>query len=400
TAGGTPALRNAGVPPAVEPASASASVPASADRHPAIFDTDRITAFALGKPSDAFGDRYQIFDRDRKIARLPGPPFQFLDRITAIHDCQPWQLAAGGTIEAQYDVPPDAWYFQSRGADASEMPFAVLLEIALQPCGWLAAYLGSALVSPIDMRFRNLGGTAIQLLPVLPDAGTLTTTVKITNVSHSGGMIIQHFDMSVRHRLGEIYRGNTYFGFFSKESLANQVGIRDAAIYQPTAAERACGTSFAYPDNAPFPTRMMRMVDRIDFFDPAGGPKQLGYIRGTTTVDPAAWFFKAHFFEDPVWPGSLGLESFLQLFKVVAHRRWGTNEPESPAHTTFQTLARNQQKHSWIYRGQIIPTDKQVTVEAVITEIDDPRRLIRANGFLTVDGRVIYQMTDFAITMT
>ncbi len=40
------------------------------------------------------------------------------------------------------------------------MPFAVLLEVALQPCGWLAAYLGSALTSPVDLSFRNLGGTA------------------------------------------------------------------------------------------------------------------------------------------------------------------------------------------------------------------------------------------------
>ncbi len=32
---------------------------------------------------------------------------------------------------------------------------------------------------------------------------------------------------------------------------------------------------------------------------------------GTTRVDPAAWFFQAHFLDDPVWPGSLGLESLL-----------------------------------------------------------------------------------------
>ncbi len=40
-----------------------------------------------------------------------------------------------------------------------------------------------------------------------------------------------------------------------------------------------------------------------------------------------------------------------------------------------------------------------MTVEAVITEIDDARHLVRADGFLIVDGRVIYQMKDFAITM-
>ena len=97
------------------------------------------------------------------------------------------------------------------------------------------------------MRFRNLGGTATQLRAVTPQSGTLTTRVKITNVSHSGGMIIQHFDMSVRDAVGEVYKGTTYFGFFSKEALANQVGIRDAALYQPTADEAAAGAKFCVP---------------------------------------------------------------------------------------------------------------------------------------------------------
>ncbi len=49
-----------------------------------LFDAERITAFAVGNPSEAFGERYRMFDpgEQRKIARLPGPPYQFLDRIT------------------------------------------------------------------------------------------------------------------------------------------------------------------------------------------------------------------------------------------------------------------------------------------------------------------------------
>ncbi len=373
-------------------------------RETVLFDTPRITAFALGKPSEAFGKPYEIFDpgRPRKIARLPGPPYQFLDRITRIENCEPFKLAAGGIIEAEYDVPPKEWYFHANQQnDSSEMPFSVLLEIALQPCGWLAGYLGSALTSATDLKFRNLGGSAVQFRPVLPNDGTLTTAVKITNVSNSGGMIIQHFDMAVRSRAGEIYKGNTYFGFFSKEALATQVGIRDAAIYQPAEEEIARVESFAFPDGAPFPNRQMQMVDQVTYFDPDGGRKNLGFIRGTTTVNPDAWFFKAHFFEDPVWPGSLGLESFIQLLKLFAHRRWASGIRVPPMSDTihFQTLARNE-KHSWIYRGQILPTDKKVTVEAAITHIDDARRLLRADGFLIVDNRVIYQMKDFTITMT
>ena len=63
-------------------------------------------------------------------------------------------------LEAEYDVPPTPG--TSRANRQPTMPFAVLLEAALQPCGWLAAYLGSALTSPIDLSFRNLGGNATQ----------------------------------------------------------------------------------------------------------------------------------------------------------------------------------------------------------------------------------------------
>ena len=391
---------------------------------PAIFDFASIYAFAAGNPSEAFGDRYKIFDHERKIARLPRPPYQFLDRIVSIENCEQWKLAAGGVIEAEYDVPADAWYFASNRQ--GEMPFAVLLEAALQPCGWLAAYLGSALTSDTDLRFRNLGGSATQFLPVTPTTGTLTTTIKITRVSQSGGMIIQNYDMSVRSAAGEVYRGDTYFGFFSADALRDQVGIRDAKLHQASAEEiNRSLPAFDYPDVAPFPDSTMRMVDRIDIFDPQGGPRGLGFIQGTTRVNPAAWFFEAHFYQDPVVPGSLGLESFIQLLKVVAANRWGgekfrvpssefrvdgiegtreagsmpsTRNPELGTRNSFETPALGT-KHTWVYRGQIIPTDEVVTVQAVVTEIDDVRRWIKADGFLSVDGRTIYQMKDFTIRM-
>jgi acyl transferase domain-containing protein/3-hydroxymyristoyl/3-hydroxydecanoyl-(acyl carrier protein) dehydratase len=84
--------------------------PVPADTQPAVFDHERILAFAIGNPSDAFGERYRPFDHDRRIARLPGPPYQVLHRITQTR-ARAWELVAEGWIEAQYDVPPDAWYF-------------------------------------------------------------------------------------------------------------------------------------------------------------------------------------------------------------------------------------------------------------------------------------------------
>jgi hypothetical protein len=76
--------------------------------------------------------------------------------------------------------------------------------------------------------------------------------------------------------------------------------------------------------------------------------------------------------------------------KVYAHRRWG----DPPA--GWQAMAPGS-AHKWAYRGQIIPTATEVTIQAYITEVDDARRFLTADGLLAVDGRTIYQMTDFTL---
>lgn len=358
------------------------------EQKPALYDHARIMAYSNGNPSEAFGEPYRIFDRDRVIARLPGPPFQFLDRITDVHG-EPFVMAAGAWCEAQYDVPPDAWYFTANRSRL--MPFSVLLETALQPCGWLAAYCGSALTSPEDLSFRNLGGEAIQYKPITPDAGTLITTAKMTKVSSSAGMIIQHYDLHVQQRGETVYKGTTYFGFFAKEALQNQVGMPTAKVPFLTADQQAFADQGYLPHESPFPDHQMRMIDRIVGYLPHGGAKSLGLVQGTITVDPSFWFFKAHFYQDPVWPGSLGLESFLQLLKYVAWRKWG-----EPTGQEWQTVALNQ-LHRWVYRGQVLPKDREVTVVLEITDQDLATRRLTADGFLVVDGRIIYQMTGFTL---
>jgi 3-hydroxymyristoyl/3-hydroxydecanoyl-(acyl carrier protein) dehydratase len=352
-----------------------------------LYDSAKIMAYSNGKPSEGFGEPYRVFDSERVIARLPGPPFQFLDCITEVTG-EPFVLKAGASCVAEYAVPRDAWYFDANRSEI--VPFAVLLEIALQPCGWLAAYCGSALTSPVDLSFRNLGGTATQLRPVTRDTGLLKTRVKMTSVSNSAGMIIQHYDMLVSDSAGDVYKGTTYFGFFTKDALANQVGIQSAKVPWPSESEAARAERTELPHDAPFPAPMLRMVDQIPAYVPDGGAKGLGLVVGTIAVDPEFWFFKAHFYQDPVWPGSLGVESFLQLLKFAAWKRWG--HPTQP----YQTVAVDAQ-HSWVYRGQVLPKDREVKVVLEVVAADDHNRRLTANGFLTVDGRVIYQMTGFSL---
>jgi len=133
------------------------------------------------------------------------------------------------------------------------------------------------------------------------------------------------------------------------------------------------------------------MIDVIELFVADGGPQGLGYIRGIKDVDPDEWFFKAHFYEDPVTPGSLGLESFLQLVKFAAVERWGWQ-----AGNVFEVSALGH-AHSWLYRGQVVPSNRRVTVEAWVTAVDDSRQIITAAGFLSVDDKTIYQMNEFSV---
>ena len=382
--------------------------PASSIQQPTLFDRDKILAFATGKPSEAFGESYKIFDQERVIARLPGPPYSFLDRIVAVEP-EAWVLKPDGWIEAQYEITSDAWYFK---ADRSfSMPFCVLLEIALQPCGWLAAYLGSALRSEKDLKFRNLGGNAVLKRMIFPEEKTLTMRTRMTKVSEAGDMIIEHFDFEVLQDTKIVYSGDTYFGFFSKEALAQQIGIRGAEqqAYRPTQDELQLSRSYMFEDNAPLwpddpdvypssslsmPAKALRMIDRIETYVQNGGSEGLGFIRGVKEVEPDEWFFRAHFFQDPVCPGSLGIESFLQLIKFMAIDRW----KHLVGSHRFELIT--DEPHKWIYRGQVIPENKKVEVEAVVSKIiDTPVPTIYANGFLKVDELYIYQMDNFGFRL-
>jgi acyl transferase domain-containing protein/3-hydroxymyristoyl/3-hydroxydecanoyl-(acyl carrier protein) dehydratase len=350
-----------------------------------LYGPDHILAYAVGRPSLAFGDRYRVFDADRVIARLPGPPYMFLDRITAVEG-EPWVCRAGAACEAAYDVPADAWYFTDEGQPT--MPFGVLLEVALQPCGWLAAYVGSALTSPVDLSFRNLGGQAVQHRVVGPDIGTLVTRARLTSVSHAAGMIIQEFTFDVTSGDGPVYTGTTTFGFFTKAALAQQVGLRGVEAHAMEA-----GPPLAFPrEFGPMPGGKLALVADIDVWLKVGGRHGLGVLRGRKRVDPADWYFAAHFYQDPVCPGSLGLEALVQLMKAEAWRRWGGEVP----HHRFAALVPGS-AHSWLYRGQIVPTSGEVVVEAHLKAVDEATRTLTADGLLLVDGRPIYGMTDFSV---
>lgn len=369
----------------------------------AIFSEEQFMQFAVGRPSLAFGPEFAKFD-SRFIARLPGPPYQFVSRIVSA-DHPFLKTIPGGWVEAQYDVPADAWYFKA--GHTGNMPFCILNEIALQVCGWVSSYAGSSMHSEENLHYRNLGGSSRLYEEITPKTGTVTIKVRMTKSSEAGGLIIQDFDMWLGQQGRTIYEGKTTFGFFTEKSLADQVGVRgaDKRIWYPRHEE----PWEVLPKLAPLapndnrnehncslemPGKALLMLDEYAWY-PQGGKRGLGAIIGKKQIDPQEWFFKAHFFQDPVMPGSLGLEAFIQALKAAALKLW----PNLKNSHHFSAILPNS-THQWLYRGQVAQTNQETTVRAEIKEIGQGSNpYIKADGFLQADGKVIYELKDFGLAL-
>jgi 3-hydroxymyristoyl/3-hydroxydecanoyl-(acyl carrier protein) dehydratase len=364
------------------------------------FDQKSLLACAIGRPSDAFGPIYRRFDGTQRVARLPGPPYLFMSRIIEI-DGAIGVMKAGARVHVEYDVPGDAWYFDDNGCRT--MPFAVLLEAALQPCGWLSSYVGSALTETGELGFRNLDGEGHLLAELHGDCGTLTTEVELTDVSATGGMIIESF--AVRCFLGtrEVYKLETVFGFFPPEALANQAGLRTGPE-QRELLERASDLLVdltVKPDEYFSPNRpclaegMLLMLDRVDGFWPEAGVAGLGQLRAVKDIDCSEWFFKAHFFQDPVQPGSLGIEAMIQALQFYMLH---TGMDRGIADARFEPIAL-ERPHRWKYRGQVLPRHRQVHTTLEITEAGRDARgaYALANASLWADGQRIYELNDLGM---
>jgi len=385
------AVLDAQAPLAKRCATASYTAPgASESSAPFRFDYPSLLACSWGKPSEAFGEMYARFDGARRTARLPGPPYHFISRVTEVGG-EMGTMAASERFVFEYDVPEDVWYFEENGCGV--MPFAVLLEAALQPCGWTASYLGSTLTVPDDLMFRNLDGKGTIHAEVFPGS-TLTTEVTVKNISQSAGMIIESFE--VRSRVGDtlVYSLDTVFGFFPPSAFDDQPGLpvsaQQRALFDrqdefsvdltTRPAKYCAGTArLAEP--------MLLMIDRVVHFDPKGGEHGLGSLRVEKDVDPQEWFFKCHFFQDPVQPGSLGIEAMLQAMQFAMIE---LGQAEDGAR--FEAIA-TERDHVWKYRGQVVPKNALIgtTLEVVERGEDELGAYMLADCHLWVDGKRIYE---------
>ena len=202
-----------------------------------------------------------------------------------------------------------------------------------------------------------------------------------------------------------IYTMKTGFGFFLKAAFDQQFGIpmtdeqKQAAlaeIQKPSEADMNVDLTqrpARYCDGElRLPGEMLLMLDRVTGYWPKAGEKGLGRLRGEKDINPKEWFFKAHFFQDPVQPGSLGVEALIQLlqfYMIHENMHEGIEEPRFEAIGIDKTIG-------WKYRGQAVPKNKIIVTELEIGETgrDEKGPYAIAQGWLWIDGLRTYHVKD------
>ncbi len=352
-----------------------------------IHDALAMDATGKGPATMCMGPRYERFDGPTRMPRLPRDPFQFMTRVTEAGG-SPGDADPGTTAVVEYDIPDEVWYFDESGQPT--MPFAVLLEAALQPCGWLSLYSGAILDHKEPLYYRNLDGTGTVHREIEPGAQTMVTRTTLTGHSRSGGMVIHTFDVECTVDGEPLFDLETTFGFFPQKALENQVGLpKEERELAKLGAPNNREIDLSTPPDGDFP--QLWPGDQLRMIDGLTGRWEEGdslWYRAEKVIDPAEWFFKAHFFEDPVQPGSLGIEAMLQTLRCAIleggyHRRF--DDPHIEPVAIDEELV-------WTYRGQVLPENEKVSILLELKEVreEDGETTARAEATLWVDGLKIY----------
>jgi 3-hydroxymyristoyl/3-hydroxydecanoyl-(acyl carrier protein) dehydratase len=356
-------------------------------------DLGALLACGRGMPSDAFGALYAPFDGPRRAPRLPDEPYHFMSRVLSVTS-PPGVPTKDGVVVAEYDVPSDAWYFADASSDA--VPMSVLIEILLQPCGWLSSYNGFAANRADDVVFRNLDGGEV-VLHQPARVGTLKVTSRLERYAEGAGSIIVFFDVVCTQGDDVVMTMKTAFGFFNPDALKNQVGLRrEAGALEALAIDAPVSLSYRSDELSGAPALAqgrLQVIDRVSFW-PDGGEAGLGRLVAEFDVRPESWFFKAHFFQDPVQPGSLGLEAMQQAARAAARLAGFAHGDDCE----FETVAVGQ-PFSWRFRGQVVPTNGRTRSEIDIlsTTSDDRGVLVLFKGAFWVDDLCIYDTTGMGV---
>ncbi|WP_067689451.1 beta-ketoacyl synthase [Nocardia jejuensis] len=354
---------------------------------------------ARGDQRIAMGPEFAPYTGVR-ATRLPTGGLLLVDRVVEFDGAR--GVLEGATYTTEYVSPADSWYYADT-ADES-MPHFVYMETSLQAALLMGYYAGPTLTQPgVTLSLRNLGGTATVLRQVDLRDATIEQTSRLLSTTILPGSSLQTFDYTLSVDGRPFYRGETMFGYFSDEALANQTGL-DAGRFAPTwlaghpeAPVRVIDVAARRADSAATPCARgkLALIDRVEVVD-EGGDYGAGYLRSLRAIDPDDWFFARHFHLDPVIPGSLGVESVIhavQEWMLDAGFAAGLTDPvfRIPRDIAF----------SWRYRGQFLPSDGSVELEVHIKSVRrGPNGVtVVVDGSLWKPGLRIYELVDLSVEL-
>ncbi len=138
--------------------------------------------------------------------------------------------------------------------------------------------------------------------------------------------------------------------------------------------------------NAQLPLPDMLMFDRITHISTEGGKYGKGIVIATLDIIPNMWFFDCHFENDPVMPGSLGVDALWQLVGFFLGWRGGKGHGRALGSSEIR------------FTGQITPDTKQVLYKVEFKRVII-RRLIMgiADGTVEADGQTVYECKDLRV---
>ena len=110
-------------------------------------------------------------------------------------------------------------------------------------------------------------------------------------------------------------------------------------------------------------------------------------------MNPQDWFFPCHFHEDPVMPGSLGLEAIIQALQAFALQKGLGDSFNNPRFSPVKS------KVVWKYRGQIVPQNKYMQLDLHVKNITkkDGEIIISADANLWREDLRIYEISDIVL---
>lgn len=388
----------------------------------AIWSEEDLMEFAEGKIENVFGKEYAIIDTYPCRVRLPMPPYFLVTRVTAI-DAEINQFKPS-SIVTEYDVPYNSWYSVD-----GQIPWAVAVESG-QCDLMLISYMGIDFSAKGQRMYRLLDCTLTYMDAMPKEGDTLRYEIFIDSFARQGETLLFFFryDCFVADRLVLKMTGGCA-GFFTIDELDKGKGVlrsekerndRAKVIKQSFQPFLTCdkdtfnrqelidivngemgscfGIQYATQGANPslrFSAEQILMHDRITSVDVKGGLWGLGEVVSEKDLAPDDWFFPCHFKDDQVMAGSLMAEGCVQLLQFYALYIGLHTQTKNARFQPIKKLS-NVVK----CRGQVIPTDKQLTYKMEVTAIGlSPNPYAIANVDIILENRVVVNFKDVGIEL-